>query len=111
LKADPDAYPVVIEADGNAGIVDGAAIYSGQFKVTSSDKNGADKRLAQLDGTDGDTMKASAAKPEPGFRLNGKFSLDHRKLGVDEFRFETGPLDNPYTADGKAAVDLGPNPR
>lgn len=111
LKADPDAYPLVIEADGNAGIVDGAAIYSGQFKVTSSDKNGADKRLAQLDGTDGEIMKASAAKPEPGFRLNGKFSLDHRKLGVDEFRFETGPLDNPYTADGKAAVDLGPNPR
>ncbi len=111
LKADPDAYPLVIEADGNAGIVDGAAIYSGQFKVTSSDKNGADKRLAQLDGTDGEMMKASAAKPEPGFRLNGKFSLDHRKLGVEEFRFETGPLDNPYTADGKAAVDLGPNPR
>ncbi|RWQ50620.1 MAG: AsmA family protein [Mesorhizobium sp.] len=109
LKADPDAYPLVIEADGNAGIVDGAAIYSGQFKVTSSDRNGADKRLAQLDGTDGE--KASAGKPEPGFRLNGNFSLDHRKLGVDEFRFETGPLDNPYTADGKAAVDLGPNPR
>ncbi|RWP44403.1 MAG: AsmA family protein [Mesorhizobium sp.] len=109
LKADPDAYPLVIEADGNAGIVDGAAIYSGQFKVTSSDRNGADKRLAQLDGTDGE--KTSAGKPEPGFRLNGKFSLDHRKLGVDEFRFETGPLDNPYTADGKAAVDLGPNPR
>ncbi|TIL42840.1 AsmA family protein, partial [Mesorhizobium sp.] len=109
LKADPDAYPLVIEADGNAGIVDGAAIYSGQFRVTSSDRNGADKRLPQLDGTDGE--KASAGKPEPGFRLNGKFSLDHRKLGVDEFRFETGPLDNPYTADGKAAVDLGPNPR
>ncbi|CAH2406744.1 AsmA family protein [Mesorhizobium ventifaucium] len=111
LKADPDAYPLVIEADGNAGIVDGAAIYSGQFKLTSSDKNGADKRLAQLNGTDGEMMRASAGKPEPGFRLNGKFSLDHRKLDVDEFRFETGPLDNPYTADGKAAVDLGPNPR
>lgn len=111
LKADPDAYPLVIEADGNAGIVDGAAIYAGQFKVTSSDKNGADKRLAQLNGTDAEMMKASADKPEPGFRLNGKFSLDHRKLGVDEFRFETGPLDNPYIADGKAAVDLGPNPR
>ncbi|MER8482279.1 AsmA family protein [Mesorhizobium sp. M1322] len=110
LKADPDAYPLVIEADGNAGIVNGAAIYSGQFKVTSSDKNGADKRLAQLNGTDGEMMKASAGKPEPGFRLNGKFSLDHQKLGVDEFRFETGPLDNPYTADGKAAVELGPNP-
>ncbi|TKD35858.1 MAG: AsmA family protein [Mesorhizobium sp.] len=110
LKADPDAYPLVIEADGNAGIVNGAAIYSGQFKVASSDKNGADKNSAQLQGTDGEMMEASAGKPEPGFRLNGKFSLDHQKLGVDEFRFETGPLDNPYTADGKAAVELGPNP-
>ncbi|TIX50858.1 MAG: AsmA protein, partial [Mesorhizobium sp.] len=39
------------------------------------------------------------------------FSLDHQKLAFDEFRFETGPLDNPYTADGKASVNLGPNPR
>ncbi|UVK52121.1 AsmA family protein [Mesorhizobium sp. AR02] len=105
LKADPDAYPLVIETDGNAGIVNGAAIYSGQFKIS-----GADKNSAELRGSDGETVKVSAGKPDPGFRLNGKFSLDHQKLGVDEFRFETGPLDNPYTADGKASVDLGLKP-
>ncbi|KRB22826.1 MULTISPECIES: AsmA family protein [Mesorhizobium] len=110
LKADPDAYPLVIETDGNAGIVNGAAVYSGQFKISSADKNGADKNSAQLRGNDGETVKVSAGKPDPGFRLNGKFSLDHQKLGVDEFRFETGPLDNPYTADGKASVDLGQKP-
>ena len=110
LKADPDAYPLVIETDGNAGIVKGAAVYSGQFKISSSDKNGADKKSAELRGTDGEPVKVSAGKPDPGFRLNGKFTLDHHKLGVDEFRFETGPLDNPYTADGKASVDLGLNP-
>ncbi|MER8464409.1 AsmA family protein [Mesorhizobium sp. M1396] len=109
LKADPDAYPLVIETDGNAGIVNGAAVYSGQFKISNPDKNGADKNSAELRGTDGET-KVSAGKPDPGFRLNGKFSLDHQKLGVDEFRFETGPLDNPYTADGKASVDLGLEP-
>lgn len=105
LKADPDAYPLVIETDGNAGIVKGAAVYSGQFKIS-----GADKNSAALRGNDGETVKVSAGKPDPGFRLNGKFSLDHQKLGVDEFRFETGPLDNPYTADGKASVDLGLKP-
>ncbi|MCQ8873555.1 AsmA family protein [Mesorhizobium sp. LMG17149] len=105
LKADPDAYPLVIETDGNAGIVNGAAAYSGQFKIS-----GADKNSAELRGTDGETVRVSAGKPDPGFRLNGKFSLDHQKLGVDEFRFETGPLDNPYTADGKASVDLGLKP-
>ncbi|MEI9414056.1 AsmA family protein [Mesorhizobium sp. Cs1321R2N1] len=105
VKADPDAYPLVIETDGNAGIVNGAAVYSGQFKIS-----GADKNSAELRGTDGETVKVSAGKPDPGFRLNGKFSLDHQKLGVDEFRFETGPLENPYTADGKASVDLGQKP-
>ncbi|MDG4856141.1 AsmA protein [Mesorhizobium sp. WSM3866] len=111
LKADPDAYPLIIETDGNAGIVKGAAVYSGQFKVSASDKNGADRSSAELRGTDGEPVKVSAGKPDPGFRLNGKFALDHQKLGVDEFRFETGPLDNPYTADGKASVDLGLKPR
>ncbi|RUV97496.1 MULTISPECIES: AsmA-like C-terminal region-containing protein [unclassified Mesorhizobium] len=110
LKADPDAYPLIIETDGNAGIVRGAAVYSGQFKVSASDKNGADRSSAELRGTEGEPVKVSAGKPDPGFRLNGKFALDHQKLGVDEFRFETGPLDNPYTADGKASVDLGLKP-
>ncbi|WP_214469773.1 AsmA family protein [Mesorhizobium sp. dw_380] len=110
LKADPYAYPLAIETDGNAGIVNGAAVYSGQFKIAAADKNGADKDSAELRGNDGETVKVSAGKPDPGFRLNGKFSLDHQKLGVDEFRFETGPLDNPYTADGKASVDLGQKP-
>ncbi len=105
LKVDPDAYPLVVETDGNAGIVNGAAVYSGQFKISGNDKNSA-----ALRGTDGESVKVSAGKPDPGFRLNGKFSLDHQKLGVDEFRFETGPLDNPYTADGKASVDLGLKP-
>ncbi|PBC03226.1 AsmA family protein [Mesorhizobium sp. WSM3860] len=110
LRANPDAYPLVIETDGNAGIVKGAAVYSGQFKVSASDKNGADRSSAELRGTDGETVKVRTGKPDPGFRLNGKFALDHQKLGVDEFRFETGPLDNPYTADGKASVDLGLKP-
>ncbi|TPM01455.1 AsmA family protein [Mesorhizobium sp. B2-3-11] len=110
VRADPEAYPLVIETDGNAGIVNGAAVYSGQFKISGADKDDAGKNSAELRGTDGETVKVSAGKPDPGFRLNGKFSLDHQKLGVDEFRFETGPLDNPYTADGKASVDLGQKP-
>ena len=111
LKVDPDAYPLVIETDGNAGIVNGAALYSGQFKISGVDRGGADKVAAELRGSDGETVKVAAGKPVPGFRLNGKFALNHQKLGIDEFRFETGPLDNPYTADGKASVDLGLKPR
>jgi len=105
LKVDPDAYPLIIEADGNAGIVKGAAIYSGQFKISGDDRNSAELR-----GNDGEPVKISTGKSDPGFRLNGKFALDHQKLNFDEFRFETGPLDNPYTADGKASVDIGLKP-
>ncbi|TPL03390.1 MULTISPECIES: AsmA family protein [unclassified Mesorhizobium] len=105
LKADPDAYPLIVETDGNAGIVKGAAVYSGQFKISGDDKNSAELR-----GNEGQPVKISTGKPDPGFRLNGKFALDHQKLNFDEFRFETGPLDNPYTADGKASVDLGLKP-
>ncbi len=103
LKLDPDVYPLAIESDGNAGMKDGAVVYSGQFRIAG---NGNDK--AELRGTDGRTV---TVKAEPGYRVTGKFSLDHQKLGIDEFRFETGPLDNPYAADGKASVDLGMAPR
>ncbi|MDX8523354.1 AsmA family protein [Mesorhizobium sp. MSK_1335] len=105
LKADPDAYPLIIETDGNASIVKGAAVYSGQLKISGDDRNSTELR-----GSDGEPVKISTGKPDPGFRLNGKFALDHQKLNVDEFRFETGPLDSPYTADGKASVDLGLKP-
>ncbi|TIQ37682.1 MAG: AsmA family protein [Mesorhizobium sp.] len=108
VKADPDAYPLAFETDGNAGIVKGAAVYSGQFKIANADR--AEASSVEPRGADGEPVKASAGKPDPGFRLNGKFALDHQKLNVDEFRFETGPLDDPYTADGKASVDLGLKP-
>ncbi|MDR7035119.1 AsmA-like C-terminal region-containing protein [Mesorhizobium sp. BE184] len=106
VRADPDAYPLTVETDGTARIDKGGADYSGQFRIAGDDKN-----TAQLRGSDGEPVKVSAGKAEPGYRLNGKFQLDHRKLTVDAFRFETGPLNNPYTADGKASVDLGPAPR
>ncbi len=106
VRAEPEHYPVAIEADGNARIENGAALYSGQFKIL-----GEERAAEKLRGGDGEMVKAAGLKAEPGFRLNGQFSLDHRKLGIDTFRFETGPLDNPYTADGTAFIDLGTAPR
>lgn len=106
LKVDPALYPVAIEADGNARIEKGAALYSGQFKIT-----GQERAAEKLRGSEGEMVKAAGLKPEPGFRLNGEFSLNHQKLDIENFRFETGPLDNPYTADGAAFVELGTQPR
>ncbi|MEP9371784.1 AsmA-like C-terminal region-containing protein [Mesorhizobium sp. KR1-2] len=105
VRAEPELYPIAIEADGNARIEKGAALYSGQFKIT-----GQERAAEKLRGSDGEMVKAAGLKGEPGFRLNGQFSLDHRKLDIGNFRFETGPLDDPYTADGTAFVDIGTAP-
>lgn len=105
-RMDPDLYPLAIEADGNVRIEKGEALYSGQFKIM-----GEEKKAEALRGGGGESVQIEALKPEPGFRLNGEFSLDHERLGIEAFRFETGPLDNPYTADGTAFVELGKEPR
>ena len=39
-----------------------------------------------------------------------QFALNSRKLDVSEFRFETGPTEEPYTADGTASLDFGAEP-
>jgi uncharacterized protein involved in outer membrane biogenesis len=106
LRVDPELYPVTIEADGNARLEKGAALYSGQFKIT-----GEDGEQEKLRGGDGEMVEAQALKAEPGYRLNGEFAFDHKKLDISDFRFETGPLDNPYTADGTAFVEFGGEPR
>ena len=110
IKADPAEYPVAIEADGDVRLEKGALRYAGNFRLGAGSTN-----QAELRGSDGETFKVTDGAPaKEGPRPNrmaGTFSFDHRRLGIDEFRFETGPLDNPYTADGKAFVELGAEPR
>ncbi len=110
IKADPANYPVAIEADGDVVLDNGAVRYAGDFRLGAGEAE-----QAELRGSDGGTFKVSPETPvkegpRPN-RIGGKFSFDQRRLGIDEFRFETGPLDDPYTADGKAFIDLGANPR
>jgi len=106
FRFEPELYPVTIEADGNARIEKGAALYSGQFKIT-----GEEGKTEKLRDGDGELVEMGSSKPEPGYRLNGEFAFNHERLGIEEFRFETGSQDNPYTADGAAFVDLGSEPR
>ncbi|MBN9233538.1 MULTISPECIES: AsmA family protein [Phyllobacteriaceae] len=108
VKADPEGYPLSFETDGTAGVEDGKALYAGQFRLFGD--NGA-RPAAEGKPDAGATGTAEGGKAPPGYRLTGKFQLDHSKLAVNEFRFETGPLDNPYSADGKASIDLGADPR
>ncbi|MBT1156205.1 AsmA family protein [Aminobacter anthyllidis] len=103
VRAAPERYGFVVESDGNASMDKGRALYSGGFSVVEAQPEPAAA-------ADGEKPKPPAKPVEPGFRLKGKFALDHAKLGVEEFRFESGPLDDPYTADGTAEVDLGTEP-
>src|SRR5690606_32566347 len=61
---------------------------------------------ASADASAATAARSAAAK----YRIAGKFSFDDKRLSVDEFRFETGPKDDPYTADGTAFVDIGSEP-
>src|SRR5690606_18386639 len=70
--------------------------YAGDFRLS-----------ARRDKQDG----AAAPESSPGFRTKGTFELDDQRLVLDTFRFETGPLDNPYHAEGRGDVDFGAEPR
>ncbi len=97
VKATPAEQPLVVDADGEVALRPEGLVYSGTF------------RLAETVARD---AAAPAAKepPPPGYRLNGDFAIDSRRLDVTAFRFETGPLDQPYTADGTASLDFGAEP-
>ncbi|UUP16110.1 hypothetical protein NTH_00552 [Nitratireductor thuwali] len=95
VVAEPEGYPIELETDGQARMEEGAARYAGTFRLRTVPP--------QPDAAD-------AAEAEAGNRLSGSFTLGHRRLEVEQFRFETGPLADPYTAEGQATVELGAQP-
>ncbi|WP_269930365.1 AsmA family protein [Aminobacter sp. HY435] len=103
IRATPDNYRVVLESDGNVSMDKGHGRYAGGFTLL-------ERRSEAKVGDDAIKAKLAGKPVDPGFRVKGKFTLDHARLGIDEFRFETGPLEDPYTADGTAGLDLGVSP-
>jgi len=101
IKADPRDYPIELQADGDTRIENGKAAYAGDFRLNV---HAEDAAIANA---------KAAHKPTPAdpYRVSGTFSLDDRHLAADQFRFETGPLDNPYAANGKAFLNFGEKPR
>lgn len=103
LGVRPANYPFALETDGQARIDEsGAANYAGTFRLRTVEA-----------GADGGTFVVNNGGEEStsGNRVNGRFTLDHQRLSFDEFRFETGPLEDPYTADGSAIIELDADPR
>ncbi|MGY6708929.1 MAG: AsmA family protein [Rhizobiaceae bacterium] len=95
LRAEPTHYPLTLDMEGFASAgEEGALNYEGQFRLA-----------AQAETADG------AQGAAPPHRISGSFTADHQTLRSEEFRLETGPLDDPYIAEGSAMVSLGAAPR
>ena len=94
IKADPAIYPVAIESDGDVTIERGAAKYAGTMHIAARDETPA------VRGRRGRPQAAPAKAKLPAWRVRGSFALDHARLALDEFRFETGPptIPTPPTA-------------
>lgn len=100
LVADPERYPVSLETDGSVRIADRGVHYKGDFKLNAATAEQQDPGQA-----------GSAEPPPPAYRVSGGFEFDHEALKVETFRLETGPQDDPYTAEGFARFALGAEPR
>ncbi len=95
VRIDPERYGFTLETEGDAGLADSALGFKGTFKLAA--------KVVQRAG--------ETAAPTPAYRVGGKFELDHLAVKVPEFRLETGPVADPYTADGHAEIALGAEPR
>jgi hypothetical protein len=95
IHVEPERYAFNLDLDGETGFKDNVFGYDGTFKLAA-------RNPAPVDGQ---------PAPPPGYRLGGKFEFDHLAIRVPEFRLETGPLADPYVADGHAEVTLGGEPR
>ncbi len=97
LRADPVGVPLTIDMDGNARIDrDEGLGYRGEFRINAS--------TALPD-------PAITPPPPADYRLRGQFALRHDRVAADQFMLETGPVVDPYTAEGTAVLTLGAEPR
>ena len=95
ITVQPEHYPFLLETDGQARFEGEAGLYDGTFRLLTIDAAGTGEERTIV---------------EAGNRLSGRFALDHQRLRVDEFRFETGSPEDPYVAEGHALVELGAEP-
>lgn len=106
MRTRPSAFPIEVETDGSVRVENGAASYAGTLRIVPQEDV-----KAELRGSDGAAPKADRAAAASRNRLTGKFTFDQKRLALDSFRFETGPVADPYVAEGEASIDIGPAPR
>ncbi|MAW85873.1 MAG: AsmA protein [Phyllobacteriaceae bacterium] len=103
-RIEPDDVEVAFEADGSVVLEKGAPRYNGTFTFGPRAKTEDEPEEAFAISVPTDAAWA-------GVRLSGSFSLDDKLLAFDTIRFESGPSEDPYTAEGTGFIDLGREPR
>ncbi|MDN5926181.1 MAG: AsmA protein [Hyphomicrobiales bacterium] len=107
VRADPRDYPIALQTDGDIGLDKGVALYKGDFHLDIRNADAGQPADNSDDAANEGTLKP---KPPAPYRLTGNFHFDDKRLSVEKFRFETGPTDDPYTAEGDAFLDIGRRP-
>lgn len=100
LRIEPVDLPVVAELEGLAASNGGVLSYKGEFRGNE-----------RLPAAKGDRLAGPTEARPVGNRVSGRFELGDQRLTVEEFRFEAGPIEDPYVANGKASVEFGTAPR
>lgn len=98
FRASPHGFPLSVEAEGDARVEDGRLTYGGTFRFAAH-------------GSIQPRGEAQLRPAAPDYRMSGVFALDHQRLDIKEFMLETGPVADPYVAEGNAALEFGAEPR
>ncbi len=97
----PQDVPVAVESDGQFMLAGAAPSYVGSFRLDAGLPPAVNPEMAA----------GNQPRTVADYRVVGRFDLGHDALKIEEFRLETGPVEDPYTADGTARLEFGDEPR
>ncbi|MEM5493910.1 AsmA family protein [Hoeflea sp. AS16] len=94
VRAVPDAWPVLLETEGEARIEGNKPLYDGLFTFTALSEPGA----------------GGVVSEKPLVVAKGDFAATNERLTINEWRAEIGFATDPYIVTGQASIDTGPDP-
>ena len=94
VRVVPDAWPVLLETEGEARIEGDKPLYDGLFTFTALSDNGP----------------GGVVSEKPLVVAKGDFAATNERLTIEQWRAEIGFSTDPYIVTGQATIDTGPNP-
>lgn len=92
-----DEFPLFLETEGSAKIIDNKPSYNGNFSIQKlTDKN-----------------VLNTPSPYRSFltmQMRGGFKINNESLDIPQYRLTSGNKKDPYVIEGKAQIDISSNP-